>query len=176
MQTMLYNCHYTEDATSAELRKMTNKWANLNGLDDNAAAELIRKDAPDILIDLAGHSSMNRLPLLVRGLAPVQVTYLGYPNTTGVPAITHRLVDEITDPSGEADTFATEKLIRFSPCAWTYDAPADAPAPTMPDKNAPITFGSFNNFLKVTDDTHWVWSKILTQLPYSPLFIKSGSI
>ena len=174
MQTMLYNCHYTEDATSAELRKMTNKWANLNGLDDNAAAELIRKDAPDILIDLAGHSSMNRLPLLVQGLAPVQVTYLGYPNTTGVPAITHRLVDEITDPSGEADTFATEKLIRFSPCAWTYDAPADAPAPTMPDKNAPITFGSFNNFLKVTDDPLGVWSKILTQVPYSRLFIKSG--
>jgi glycosyltransferase involved in cell wall biosynthesis len=90
-----------------------------------------------------------------------------------VPAITHRLVDEITDPSGEADAFATEKLIRFSPCAWTYEAPADAPSPAIPDEKAPITFGSFNNFLKVTDETLAVWAKILTQVPNSRLFIKS---
>jgi predicted O-linked N-acetylglucosamine transferase (SPINDLY family) len=116
---------------------------------------------------------MNRLPLLSRGLAPVQISYLGYPNTTGVQAITHRLVDEITDPSGDADAFATENLIRFSPCAWTYEAPSDAPSPAMPDENAPVTFGSFNNFLKVTDDTLAVWAKILTQVPDSRLFIKS---
>ena len=92
---------------------------------------------------------------------------------TGVPTITHRLVDEITDPSGEADAFAAEKLIRFSPCAWTYEAPADAPSPAMPDEDAPITFGSFNNFLKVTDDTLAVWAKILNRVPNSRLFIKS---
>jgi predicted O-linked N-acetylglucosamine transferase (SPINDLY family) len=116
---------------------------------------------------------MNRLPLLSRGLAPVQISYLGYPNTTGVPAITHRLVDEITDPSGEADGFATEKLIRFSPCAWTYEAPADAPSPAIPDEKASITFGSFNNFLKVTDDALAVWAKILARVPNLRLFIKS---
>jgi predicted O-linked N-acetylglucosamine transferase (SPINDLY family) len=116
---------------------------------------------------------MNRLPLLARGLAPVQISYLGYPNTTGVPTITQRLVDEITDPSGEADAFATENLIRFSPCAWTYEAPSDAPSPAMPDAASPITFGSFNNFLKVTDDTLSVWSKILAQVPGSRLLIKS---
>ncbi len=173
VQTLLYHCHHTEDTTSAALRKLTSKWTNLNGVEDDAAATLIQRDAPDILIDLAGHSAMNRLPLLASGLAPVQISYLGYPNTTGVPAITHRLVDEITDPSGEADAFATEKLIRFSPCAWTYEAPADAPSPAMPDGNAPITFGSFNNFLKVTDDTLAVWAKILTRVPESRLFIKS---
>jgi len=103
----------------------------------------------------------------------VQISYLGYPNTTGVQAITHRLVDEITDPSGEADAFATEKLIRFSPCAWTYEAPSDAPSPAIPDESSPITFGSFNNFLKVTDDALAVWAKILAQVPNSHLFIKS---
>jgi len=173
VQTLLYHCHHTEDATSAALRKLASKWTNLNGVEDDAAATLIQRDAPDILIDLAGHSAMNRLPLLSRGLAPVQISYLGYPNTTGVQAITHRLVDEITDPSGNADAFATEKLIRFSPCAWTYEAPADAPSPAMPDEKAPITFGSFNNFLKVTDDTLAVWAKILTRVPDSLLFIKS---
>jgi predicted O-linked N-acetylglucosamine transferase (SPINDLY family) len=173
VQTLLYHCHHTEDATSAALRKLASKWTNLNGVEDDAAAALIQRDAPDILIDLAGHSAMNRLPLLSRGLAPVQISYLGYPNTTGVQAITHRLVDEITDPSSEADAFATEKLIRFSPCAWTYEAPTDAPSPAIPDEKAPITFGSFNNFLKVSDKTLAVWAKILARVPDSRLFIKS---
>jgi predicted O-linked N-acetylglucosamine transferase (SPINDLY family) len=103
----------------------------------------------------------------------VQISYLGYPNTTGLPTITHRLVDEIADPSEDADAFATEKLIRFSPCAWTYEAPTDAPSPAMPDENSPVTFGTFNNFLKVTDATLAVWAKILTRVPASRLFIKS---
>jgi len=174
VQTLLYHCHHDEDATSAALRKLASKWTNLNGVGDDAAAALIKKDAPDILIDLAGHSAMNRLPLLSKGLAPLQISYLGYPNTTGVPAITHRMVDELTDPSGEADAFATEKLIRFSPCAWDYKAPADASSPAMPDEASPVTFGSFNNFLKVTDETLAVWSKILTRVPGSLLFIKSA--
>ncbi|MEI7775021.1 MAG: hypothetical protein WCK17_09610, partial [Verrucomicrobiota bacterium] len=140
---------------------------------DDAAAELIRKDAPDILVDLAGHSAMNRLPLLARGLAPVQISYLGYPNTTGLSNITHRLVDELTDPCGEADAFNTEKLIRFSPCAWAYEAPADAPSPAMPEAASPITFGSFNNFLKVTDDTLRIWARLLASLPGARLLIKS---
>jgi len=176
VQTLLYHCHHSEDTTSATLRKLASKWTNLNGVDDDAAAALIERDAPDILIDLAGHSAMNRLPLLSKGLAPVQVSYLGYPNTTGAPAITHRMVDELTDPSGEADAFATEKLIRFSPCAWTYEAPADAPSPAMPDEASPVTFGSFNNFLKVTDDTLAVWSKILARVPNSRLYLKSVNL
>jgi predicted O-linked N-acetylglucosamine transferase (SPINDLY family) len=174
VQTLLYHCHHDEDATSATLRKLASKWTSLNGVEDDAAAALIKKDAPDILIDLAGHSAMNRLPLLSKGLAPLQISYLGYPNTTGVPAICHRLVDEITDPLGAADSFTTEKLIRFSPCAWAYEAPADAPSPAMPDESSPVTFGSFNNFLKVTDETLAVWSKILTRVPGSLLFIKSA--
>jgi predicted O-linked N-acetylglucosamine transferase (SPINDLY family) len=83
------------------------------------------------------------------------------------------MVDEITDPSGEADAFSTEKLIRFSPCAWAYSPIGDAPKPTMPEEGAPITFGSFNNFLKVTDDTLAIWSKILHRVPGSRLFVKS---
>ena len=173
VQTLLYHSHHIEDAVSKILRGAADKWTNLNGLSDDTAADLIQRDAPDILIDLAGHSAMNRLPLLARGLAPVQITYLGYPNTTGLPAITHRLVDEITDPSGEADAFATEKLVRFSPCAWTYTPIGDAPQASMPKEGSPITFGSFNNFLKVTDDTLAVWAKILTRIPSSRLFIKS---
>ena len=173
VETLLYHCHHIEDSTSYTLQKLAKKWTNLNSIEDDAAAELIRKDAPDILVDLAGHSAMNRLPLLARGLAPVQISYLGYPNTTGLSNITHRLVDELTDPCGEADAFNTEKLIRFSPCAWAYEAPADAPSPAMPEAASPITFGSFNNFLKVTDDTLRIWARLLASLPGARLLIKS---
>ena len=173
VQTILYHCHHTEDSTSAELRALAGKWTSLHGLDDEAAFEAIRKDAPDILIDLAGHSSMNRLPLFAKNPAPVQITYLGYPNTTGLPSIGYRLVDKITDPEGEADAFATEKLLRFSNCAWAYEPPADAPEPQMTDAAAPITFGSFNNFLKVTGVTLAAWARILEKVPGSRLLIKS---
>jgi predicted O-linked N-acetylglucosamine transferase (SPINDLY family) len=173
VETILYHCHHTEDSTSAELRALAKKWTNLNGLDDEVALEMIRKDAPDILIDLAGHSSMNRLTLFAKNPAPVLMTYLGYPNTTGLPAIGYRLVDGITDPEGEADSLATEKLVRFSSCAWSYEPPANAPEPAMPDAVAPITFGSFNNFLKVTSETLSAWVRILEQVPGSRLLIKS---
>jgi len=173
IQSILYHSHHREDSISQLLQEHADKWINLNGIEDEAAATLIQRDSPDILIDLAGHSSMNRLPLLARGLAPVQVSYLGYPNTTGVPAISYRLVDETTDPLGEADALATEKLIRFSPCAWAYSPIDNAPTPRMTEEGATITFGSFNNFLKVTDDTLRVWSKILNRIPNSRLLIKS---
>jgi predicted O-linked N-acetylglucosamine transferase (SPINDLY family) len=125
------------------------------------------------LIDLAGHSAMNRLPLFAKNLAPVQMTYLGYPNTTGLPAMGYRLVDETTDPTGEGDALATEKLLRFSPCAWAYEPPKDAPSPSMPEAGAPITFGSFNNFLKVSTDTLSAWAQLLGRVPGSRLLIKS---
>lgn len=174
VQTILYHSHHTEDSTSAELRALAKKWTNINGLDDEVALEVIRKDAPDILIDLAGHSSMNRLPLFAKNPAPVQITYLGYPNTTGLPSIGYRLVDGISDPEGDADAFATEKLLRFSNCAWVYEPPAEAPEPEMTNASAPITFGSFNNFLKVTSDTLAAWARILEKVAGSRLLIKSS--
>jgi predicted O-linked N-acetylglucosamine transferase (SPINDLY family) len=98
---------------------------------------------------------------------------LGYPNTTGLPAIGYRLVDGLTDPEGESEAFATEKLLRFSTCAWAYEPPLDAPEPRMTDPSAPITFGSFNNFLKASADTLSAWARLLERVPGSRLLIKS---
>ena len=145
---------------------------------DATVEATIRADALDVLIDLAGHTASNRLPMLARRVAPVQITYLGYPNTTGVRAIDYRFGDEITDPSGQADALATEKLVRFAPCAWTY-----APSPVAPPVAFPpclaqgsITFGSFNNFAKVTDEMLHAWAQILARVPGSRLLLKASGL
>src|SRR5262249_9919252 len=123
----LYHDHFREDDVSRRLRSLASVWRNFVGQPGPALESAIRGDAIDVLIDLAGHPGMtNRLPLFARRLAPVQVTYLGYPNTTGLTAMDYRFTDGLADPEG-ADAFATEKLVRWSPCAWTYAPVADAP-------------------------------------------------
>jgi len=120
----------------------------------------------------------NRLPLFARRLAPVQVTYLGYPNTTGLPAMDYRFTDAVADPAGEADRFATERLVRFAPTAWAYAPPADAPAPGAPPvlTRGHVTFGCFNNPAKITDSMLQVWARIMAAVPDSRLCLKGAGL
>ena len=176
-EIFLYHDHFREDAVSARLRTMADGWRNFVGQPGPAVEKIIRADAPDVLIDLAGHTGMtSRLPLYARRLAPVQITYLGYPNTTGLPAMDYRFTDAIADPPGDADRFATEKLIRFAPTAWAYDAPADAPEPSAPPSLARghVTFGCFNTPAKITDAMLAVWARVLTAVPASRLRLKGA--
>ena len=177
-ELVLYHDHPSVDATSRRLRELAALWRNFAGQTDPTVEAAIRADAPDILIDLAGHTGLNRLPLLARRLAPVQVSYLGYPNTTGVAAIDYRFVDACTDPAGEADAFATERLVRFAPTAWTYAPPANAPAPALRPSRAggPVTFGSFNSFTKITDAVLQTWRRVLDAVPGSRLHITAAGL
>jgi predicted O-linked N-acetylglucosamine transferase (SPINDLY family) len=104
----------------------------------------------------------------------VQITYLGYPDTTGVPAMDYRFTDPIADPPGDADAFATEKLVRFSSVAWSYLPPQDAPdvAPPPCLKNGYVTFGCFNSPTKFTDSLYRAWAQILVRVPNSRLLLK----
>ncbi|MBL9215223.1 MAG: tetratricopeptide repeat protein [Opitutaceae bacterium] len=175
----LYHDHFREDAVSARLRSLAAVWRNFVGQSAAAFEQAVRADQPDILIDLAGHTGMtNRLPLFARHLAPVQVTYLGYPNTTGLRAMGWRLTDAIADPEGEADAFATERLVRFAPTAWAYEPPANAPLPNEPPASAggPLTFGCFNNLTKVTDRMLAVWARLLAAVPDSRLVLKGRGL
>jgi predicted O-linked N-acetylglucosamine transferase (SPINDLY family) len=141
--------------------------------------QTIRHDAPDILIDLAGHTGItNRLPLFAKRLAPVQITYLGYPNTTGLAAMDYRFTDALADPEGDADRFATEKLVRYAPTAWTYQPPCDAPEskPRGSDATAPVIFGCFNTQSKITDPMLRVWARILEAVPGSRLLLKGANL
>lgn len=171
----LYHDHFSLDSTSHRLRRLSAGWRNFVGQSHDAVEAAIRADAPDILVDLAGHTGLNRLPLFARRLAPVQVTYLGYPNTTGLTAMDYRFTDAVADPAGDSDRFHTEQLVRFAPTAWTYEPPSDlpVPAPLPGAKGGPVTFGSFNALSKVTTFTLHLWRDVLAAVPDSRLVLKS---
>ncbi len=171
----LYHDHYCVDATSERLRDLAVGWRNFVGQSADAVEAAIRADAPDILIDLAGHTGMNRLALFARRLAPLQITYLGYPNTTGLAEMDCRFSDAVADPEVAAELWHTEEIVRFAPTAWTYQPPADLPAlPPLPCADGgPVTFGSFNALSKVTSTTLMLWRDVLAAVPDSRLLLKS---
>jgi protein O-GlcNAc transferase len=176
-EIVLYQDYAIEDGFSARLRQLAAVWRNFGGQGDAAVESAILSDKPDILVDLVGHTGAHRLTLFARRLAPVQVTYLGYPATTGVPAIDFRFTDPIADPEGEADRFHTEKLVRFSECAWAF-SPPDSPPLSLPcaEPGAPVSFGSFNSLSKVNDTTLALWARVLEAVPDSRLVIKSPGL
>ena len=177
-EVYLYHNDTVVDETSDRLQVSASGWKNLVRLDDTAAETLIRRDTLDIIVDLAGHLPGNRLALLARRLAPVQISYLGYPNTTGLTVCDYRLVDELSCPARDACSFHTEKLVRFAPTAWTFGptdvAPEVGPLPSADGRS--ITFGSFVDFAKVTDEMLRVWSQVLAAVPGSRLVLKSARL
>jgi predicted O-linked N-acetylglucosamine transferase (SPINDLY family) len=145
---------------------------------DDDLERILRKDQLDILVELAGHSARQRLPVLARRVAPAQVTYLGYPNTTGIAAIDYRITDARADAPGEADTLHVEKLIRLPESFLCYAPPATSgqalAGPVR--RNGYITFASFNKFAKISPLTVELWSRILAAVPGSRLLIKSRGL
>ncbi|MBL9030385.1 MAG: tetratricopeptide repeat protein [Phycisphaerae bacterium] len=176
-----------EDHVSARIRPGVSLWRNVVPLSDEALARTIRADRIDILLDLSGHTAGHRLGTFHLRPAPVQATYFGYPNTTGVPAIDYRLVDSITDPREPwYDALATERLWRLDPLFLCYkplpDAPPVAPPPSQvgaargPGADAgaseAITFGSFNNLAKLDDAALALWAGVLRAVPGSRMLVK----
>src|SRR5262245_35227212 len=165
------------DSVTTRLQELADHWLVTVGLSDQRLAERIRTDGIDILVDVAGHTARNRLLVFARKPAPLQVTWLGYPNTTGLKAIDYRLVDAVTDPVGEADAWASETLVRLKDGFLCYRGLRDGPEPTPPPclKTGIVTFGSFNNPAKVSTATFDAWAKLLTRLPQARLILKGIS-
>lgn len=173
-----YHCAPREDGTSRQLRDLADHWRAISGVDDLRAASMIAADRIDILVDLAGHTAGNRLPLFRHRPAPVQVSYLGYPATTGLDAIDYRLVDAITDPPG-SEAFHSEALVRLPNGFLCYTPPPAAPSVApIPEKQdgAPLTFGSFNNLAKINDRVIALWSDLLRAVPGARLLCKNPSL
>jgi predicted O-linked N-acetylglucosamine transferase (SPINDLY family) len=162
------------DSVTTRLQGLADHWLVTVGLSDQQLAERIWIDGIDILVDLAGHSAANRLLVFARKPAPVQVTWLGYPNTTGLKAIDYRLVDAVTDPVGEADALASETLVRLEDGFLCYGGLRDGPEPTPPPcvKTGTVTFGSFNKPAKLSNVTFDAWAKLLSRLPQARMILK----
>ena len=163
------------DAHTDRLRQLSDRWRDSHGWMHQQLADRVREDGIDILVDLAGHTANNRMPVFSCRPAPVQVTWLGYPNTTGVPAIEYRITDARADPPGATDEFHTETLVRLPACFINYHPPDNAPAvgalPAL--SGGEVTFGSFNNLAKTTPAVIRTWSGILAALPGARLLLKS---
>ena len=164
-----------QDEITSELHAQADHWLSIVGMTDEDVADRIREQRIDILVDLAGHTAGNRLPVFARKPAPVQVTWLGYPATTGLAGMDYRLTDAIADPPGAADRWYTEKLIRLPYgflCYQTDESrPTVAACPRL--EQGHITFGSFNSLPKITPDVVRTWSRILNAIPDARLILKA---
>lgn len=169
-----YNHSCTDDVTE-RIKACCHGWNAVAGVSDQSLADWIYGDGIDILIDLSGHTAHNRLPVFAWKPAPVQVAWLGYLATTGVAAMDYLIADPWTLPETE-DAHFTEKIWRM-PETYLYYKPPDAGEPVAPLPalvNGCITFGCFNNLVKVNDEVVALWAKILRAVPGSRLFLKAG--
>ncbi|MBL6934842.1 MAG: tetratricopeptide repeat protein [Alphaproteobacteria bacterium] len=165
------------DEVTQRLQSLVAHWRSVVGMSDDAAAQLIHDDGIDILVDLNGHTAGNRLPVFARKPAPVQVTWLGYPNTTGLSAMEYRVVDGVTDPE-ETQATMSERLLRLEGCFLCYGPPHTDVEVAVPPfvENGHITFGSFNNLSKMSDGVVAAWSKVLDAVPGSRLYLKCAQL
>lgn len=160
------------DAFTEQLRRRCDRWIPVSHFDDSQLSEHLRQSDVDILVELSGHTNRNRLAALSRRVAPIQASYLGYPNTTGIGAIDFRIVDGITDPPG-SEKLCTESLLRMPRSFLCYRPDPDAPPPASSRPRRPVTFGCFNNLMKVTFSTLRTWAASLAEVPESRLVVKS---
>jgi protein O-GlcNAc transferase len=178
VETFCYYNNLPVDEMTKRLMATSDHWRSIVGVIDLDVINLIRSDKIDILVDLSGHTAKNRLLVFVQKPAPIQVTWLGYPNTTGLSSIDYRFTDMIADPIGEADEVHSESLVRLANGFQCYKGNKAVHSNSeLPFKRQGyITFGSFNNLTKVTPEVIKVWSHILHALPKSCLVLKAKQL
>ncbi|OAI51257.1 hypothetical protein AYO44_04990 [Planctomycetaceae bacterium SCGC AG-212-F19] len=176
VETFAYAELSQPDAVTQRLQGQVSGWRFTRGLNDVQVAELIRTDGIDVLVDLAGHTANHRLGVFAMQPAPVQVTYLGYPGTTGLATIAYRLTDAVADPPGEP-VVHTEALVQLLGCFCCYAPPAEAPAVVPhPSGDYPITFGAPHKLLKLNERVLDLWARVLHAVPHSRLLISRNTL
>jgi predicted O-linked N-acetylglucosamine transferase (SPINDLY family) len=203
----LFRCHHRTDfeivcysgvlqpdSVTGEFRDRADRWHHTVGMSDRTLAEAIRSDAIDILVDLTQHMAHNRLPVFAHRPAPVQVSFAGYPATTGLDAVRHRISDRWLEGEGRmqdaSDKMQDDRERGVHPAScdlhpasrlhlldsfWCYQpAEMDVPVNDLPAKaNGYVTFGSFNNFCKINDRVLELWARLLERIPASCLLLLS---
>jgi predicted O-linked N-acetylglucosamine transferase (SPINDLY family) len=166
------------DEVTVRLKSLVEHWCDIRTMSDEDAARQIRNDGIDILIDLAGHTAENRLPVFARKPAPVQASWLGYPYTTGLSSVDYRISDIFADPAGMSERYYSETIFRLPATSTCYHPPRVSPeVGSLPALAlGGITFGSFNNLVKVTHEVRALWARILLATPGSRLMLKAGPL
>ncbi len=158
------------DAVTARLQRASDRWVSIAGRPDESVADMVRQSGIDVLVDLAGHTTHSRLRAFAFRPAPVQVSWLGYFNTTGLSAMDYFITDPHSSPEGQDRCFV-ETLVRLPHTRFPYEppdfAPAVAPLPALRDKC--VTFGCFNNLSKVNERVIALWARVLDAVPKSRL-------
>ena len=164
-----------KDATTERLQQLADGWRHIQTMTDEQLVAQVRQDKIDILVDLSGHTSGNRLMMFARKPAPVQVSYLGYPNTTGLATMAYRFTDKWADPEGQTEHLHTEQLVRLPHGFLCYQPPSAAPdVSSLPALDTGrIIFGSFNNLAKVSPQLIEHWSAILLAVPQARIVVKA---
>jgi len=178
VEVFCYSDAARPDAATARFQQAAHHWKPVVGVADAQLAQIIIQDQIDILVDLAGHTAGNRLLVFARKPAPIQVSYCGYPDTTGLATMDYRFTDAYADPPGTTEQFHSEQLVRLPRCFLCYAPPADGPeVGSVPAAaGGRITFGSFNSISKLSDATVAMWSAVLSAVPNSRLMIKSQGL
>jgi predicted O-linked N-acetylglucosamine transferase (SPINDLY family) len=175
MEIFCYSNVLRPDRLTEQLRRHADVWHSIVGLSDAQAADLIRQDRIDILVDLALHMAGNRLVTFAHKPAPVQVTYLGYCGSTGMDTMDYRLSDPYMDPSDSDFSLYSERTIRLPETYWCYSVAGPTPDPSPPPAATAgyVTFGCLNNFAKVSPPALDLWAEILRSVPRSRLIVHS---
>jgi predicted O-linked N-acetylglucosamine transferase (SPINDLY family) len=172
-----YYTHRVGDEVTLRLREYFDQWIEAPLMSADELAERVRADGVDLLVDLSGHTAGNRLTTFARKPAPVQLTWLGYVTTTGLPAMDCRITDRWIDPPGH-EAFSSERLLRLDGCALCYRPPAESPevAPLPALARGHVTFGSFNGIVKLSEHCIAVWAMLLAAVPRARLLLKSSTL
>ncbi len=173
VEVFCYSYGANEDFVTERVRGASDHWRAAHTMSDAQLADTIHADGIDVLVDLAGHTGQPRLGVFARRPAPVQVSWVGYLNTTGLARIDFRLCDRRTDPIATAQPLHTERLVHLPVSQWCYRPMVDqAPAEVAPfERNGHVTFGSFNAALKISPATCRRWGDVLARVPGSRLIV-----
>ena len=177
-EVVLYHNHKVEDEYTERFRDLCDHFYPVSQLDDDALHRQILDDRIDLLIDLNGLTGNHRVSMMARRNAPIQINWLGYPNTTGLTNMDYRIIDRCTDPPGYASERMVERPLHMPRVFSVYQAPEDLPETVIApsEKNGMVTFGSFNYLPKLNPDLLESWAAILQRVDRSRLLIKNMSL
>ena len=172
-----YAINREHDGTTARLQRYLHHFRDVSGLSDSDAAELIRTDAIDVLIDFNMHMANSRLRVSAEKPAPVQICWLAYPGTTGVATIDYRITDATMDPEGAAHSLYSERSLRLPDAFWCYDPLVEGIEVSEPPAvaNGYITFGCLNMYWKTNPYVFKLWSNVLKAAPASRFVLLTPS-